>query len=145
MTFGNALLYSVLGMAVVFFALVFLMVIIKVMTALGPKEEGSASGASKRSGGAAASASNQAGASSVASGGTAAGNSSTGNSAAGNSAAGSSAPKNTAPAPGTAGDIKLYNTPPRIAAMLMAIVADEMKVPLNELRFISIKEIGENK
>ena len=30
------------------------------------------------------------------------------------------------------------------AAMLMAIVADEMKAPINELRFISIREIKEN-
>ena len=29
--------------------------------------------------------------------------------------------------------------------MLMAIVADELKLPLNELRFLSIKEIKEDK
>ena len=29
----------------------------------------------------------------------------------------------------------------KIAAMLMAIVADKMGKPLNELRFISIKEV----
>ena len=45
------------------------------------------------------------------------------------------------PAPGTAGELKLYNTEPRTAAMLMAIVADELKTPLNELRFKSIKEV----
>ncbi len=44
-------------------------------------------------------------------------------------------------APGTAGDIKLYDTDPRDAAMIMAIVADELKKPLNELRFISIREV----
>ena len=44
-------------------------------------------------------------------------------------------------APGTAGDFKLYNTDPRDAAMVMAIVADELQKPLNELRFISIREI----
>ena len=49
------------------------------------------------------------------------------------------APKPTAP--GSAGDIKLYNVEPRTAAMLMAIVADKMGKPLNELRFISIKEV----
>ena len=49
------------------------------------------------------------------------------------------APKATAP--GSAGDIKLYNVEPRTAAMLMAIVADKMGKPINELRFISIKEV----
>ena len=48
--------------------------------------------------------------------------------------------------------MKLFDVPDRTAAMLMAIaingmsaretvVADEMKCPLNELRFISIKEV----
>ena len=44
-------------------------------------------------------------------------------------------------APGTAGQLKLYDTPEKTAAMLMAIVADKMGKPLNELRFISIKEV----
>ena len=44
-------------------------------------------------------------------------------------------------APGTAGDLKLYDTDPRDAAMIMAIVADQLGKPLNELRFISIKEV----
>ena len=44
-------------------------------------------------------------------------------------------------APGSAGQLKLYDTPPKTAAMLMAIVADKMGKPLNELRFISIKEV----
>ena len=44
-------------------------------------------------------------------------------------------------APGTAGQLKLYDTNPKTAAMLMAIVADKMGKPLNELRFISIKEV----
>ena len=46
-----------------------------------------------------------------------------------------------APAPGTAGELKLYDTPDRDAAMVMAIVADKLGKPLNELRFISIKEV----
>ena len=45
------------------------------------------------------------------------------------------------PAPGTAGEFKLYDTDPRAAAMCMAIVADTLGKPLNELRFISIKEV----
>ena len=44
-------------------------------------------------------------------------------------------------APGTAGGLKLHNVEPKTAAMLMAIVADKMGKPLNELRFISIKEV----
>ena len=44
-------------------------------------------------------------------------------------------------APGTAGQLKLYDTPPKTAAMIMAIVANQMGKPLNELRFISIKEV----
>ena len=44
-------------------------------------------------------------------------------------------------APGSAGDIKLYDTDPRDAAMIMAIVADKLGKPLNELRFVSIKEV----
>ena len=44
-------------------------------------------------------------------------------------------------APGSAGKLKLYDTPPKTAAMLMAIVANKMGKPLNELRFISIKEV----
>ena len=51
----------------------------------------------------------------------------------------SAAPKKLAP--GSAGDVKLYDTDPRDAAMIMAIVADKLGKPLNELRFRSIKEV----
>ena len=44
-------------------------------------------------------------------------------------------------APGSAGGVKLYDVEPKTAAMLMAIVADKMGKPLNELRFISIREV----
>ena len=44
-------------------------------------------------------------------------------------------------APGTAGQLKIYDVPPKTCAMLMAIVADKMGKPINELRFISIKEV----
>ena len=102
MTFANALLYSLVGVLVVFFALVLLMGIIAIMTSpLFEKKEKAAA-----------------------------------------------APVEAAPAPavekklapGTAGELKLYDTDPRDAAMIMAIVADELKTPLNELRFISIKK-----
>lgn len=46
-------------------------------------------------------------------------------------------------APGSAGELKLYDTDPRDAAMIMAIVANNLQKPLNELRFISIKEVKE--
>ena len=47
-------------------------------------------------------------------------------------------------APGSAGQLKLHNVEPKTAAMLMAIVADKLGKPLNELRFISIKEVEED-
>ena len=48
---------------------------------------------------------------------------------------------NAEPAPGSAGKLKLHDVEPKTAAMLMAIVADKLGKPLNELRFISIKEV----
>ena len=45
------------------------------------------------------------------------------------------------PAPGSAGKLKLHDVEPKTAAMLMAIVANKMGKPINELRFISIKEV----
>ena len=51
------------------------------------------------------------------------------------------APAEKPAAPGTAGELKLHDVEPKTAAMLMAIVADKMGKPLNELRFISIKEV----
>ncbi len=44
-------------------------------------------------------------------------------------------------APGTAGALKLHDVDPKTAAMVMAIVANKMGKPLNELRFTSIKEV----
>ena len=45
------------------------------------------------------------------------------------------------PAPGSAGEVKLFDVPDKEAAMILAIVADKMGRPLNELRFKSIKEV----
>lgn len=56
-------------------------------------------------------------------------------------AAAPAAPAAPAAAPGTAGELKLYDTAPRDAAMVMAIVADKLGKPLNELRFKSIREV----
>ena len=59
-------------------------------------------------------------------------------------AAAPAAPAAPAAAPGTAGELKLYDTDPRDTAMIMAIVADTLGKPLNELRFISIKEVKDD-
>ena len=56
-------------------------------------------------------------------------------------AAAPAAPAAPAAAPGTAGELKLYDTDPRDAAMAMAIVADKLGKPINELRFKSIREV----
>ena len=44
-------------------------------------------------------------------------------------------------AKGSCGDFKMHDVEPRVAAMAMAIVADKMQTPLNELRFKSIKKV----
>jgi len=41
----------------------------------------------------------------------------------------------------TVGEVSVFDVDDRTAAKLMAIVADEMKTPLSQLRFISIKEV----
>ena len=51
------------------------------------------------------------------------------------------APVEAPKAPGAAGQLKLHDVEPKTAAMLMAIVADKLGKPINELRFISIKEV----
>ena len=57
-------------------------------------------------------------------------------------AAAPAAPAADAPtAPGSAGKLKLHDVEPKTAAMIMALVADKMGKPINELRFISIKEV----
>lgn len=101
MTFVDALIYSLLGLLTVFFALALLMVIIKLIIVIGDKKQAAAPTADPQP-----------------------------------------LPAVQAePAPGAAGELKLYDTDPRTAAMLMAIVADELQVPINELRFISIREV----
>ena len=44
-------------------------------------------------------------------------------------------------APGRSGEVKLFDVPDKEAAMVMAIVADQLQVPLNTLEFVSIKEV----
>lgn len=103
----EALGYSVLGLAIVFAALILLMVIIKIQSALMNKGRKSEAPTSVSAAPAPVAA---------------------------------PAPAK-AVAPGSAGEIKLFDVPDKTAAMIMAIVADSLKKPLNELRFKSIKEV----
>ena len=111
----NAAIVALLGYAVVFFGLILLMCVITVMGKIFIARDKKA---------AAAEAAAKAGVTA----------------AAVPEAAPAAAPAPVA-APGTAGQLKLYDTPPKTAAMIMAIVANQMGKPLNELRFISIKEV----
>ena len=104
---GDGLLYSLLGLLVVFFALFLLMCIIKLMWVFEKKDQPAAPAAAPAP-------------------------------AAVPAPAPAAAP---APAPGCAGELKLYDTDDRTAAMIMAIVADETGIPINELRFKSIREV----
>ncbi|MDD6855551.1 MAG: OadG family protein [Oscillospiraceae bacterium] len=109
---GEAGVYALLGYAVVFFGLILLMCVV---TAMG--KYFSAKDSKMK---AAASAAAQATAPAA-------------------PAASAAAPKKVAP--GSAGELKLYDVEPKTAAMIMAIVANQMGKPLNELRFKSIKEV----
>jgi Na+-transporting methylmalonyl-CoA/oxaloacetate decarboxylase gamma subunit len=46
------------------------------------------------------------------------------------------------PAAGSLGEVDLIHVDDRTAALLMAIVADDIKAPLNTLRFVSIREVS---
>lgn len=109
MSFTEALIFSLLGVGVVFFALFLLMLMIQLSTALTRRGDKPAAVTAQAEATAEAAAAER------------------------------------PTAPGTAGELKLYDTEPRTAAMLMAIVADELGAPLNELRFLSIREIKEDK
>ena len=110
---GTAFGYALLGYAVVFFGLILLMIVVIAMGKVFIARD-------KKAAAKAAAAKADISAASVAE---------------------VTAPVAEVPAPGTAGQLKLYDTPPKTAAMIMAIVADKMGKPLNELRFISIKEV----
>jgi sodium pump decarboxylase gamma subunit len=117
MTFIDACLYSVTGLLVVFFALILLMAIIKIMTAIGDSAEKKAALAAAAAAPAAAPA----------------------------PAAEAAPVKEEKPGPKYTRELKLWDTDPRDAAMIMAIVAETTQIPLKELQFLSIKEIkGDN-
>ena len=107
MPIGEALVYTLLGYAVVFFGICLLMIVVIIMGKIFIAKDKKAAAAKAAAAPAAA--------------------------------APVEAPKPTAP--GSAGELKLHDVEPKTAAMLMAIVADKMGKPLNELRFISIKEV----
>ena len=44
-------------------------------------------------------------------------------------------------AKGSAGEVKTFDVPDRTAAVIMAVVADGLDIPLAQLRFRSIKEV----
>ncbi len=110
----NAAIVAVLGYAVVFFGLILLMCVITVMGKLFQAKDAKAAKAAEAA---------------------------KANIAAPAVAVAPAAPVAEQTAPGSAGQLKLYDVSPKTAAMLMAIVADKMGKPLNELRFISIKEV----
>ena len=112
----NAAIVAVLGYAVVFFGLILLMLVIMAMgKAFIAKDKKVAEQASAVKASIAAEAAE--------------------------APVAAAAPVAEGPAPGTAGQLKLHDVNPKTAAMIMAIVADKMGKPLNELRFISIKEV----
>ena len=115
LSIGEAGIAAVLGYAVVFCGLVLLMCVVIIMGKVmaGSREKSAVSGAASAKAAAPAPA------------------------APAPAPAAPSAP----PAPGSAGEVKLFNVPDKEAAMILAIVADKMGKPLNELRFKSIKEV----
>ncbi|MDR1736076.1 MAG: OadG family protein [Oscillospiraceae bacterium] len=114
---SDALLLSIIGFAVVFFALIALVVVIKIISASTARKQGAQTPAGA-----------EAPAAASPSGGTAA-------------AQPARDTSGMIPAQGSLGEIDLHTVDDQTAALLMAIVADDLKVPLNTLRFTSIREI----
>ena len=112
---GDAAVVALLGWAVVFFGLILLMCVITIMGKIFIAKD-------KKAAEKAAAAKSAVAATPVV-------------------APAAAAPAAPQPAPGSAGQLKLYDVEPKTAAMIMAIVANKMGKPLNELRFISIKEV----
>lgn len=113
-TIGNAAIVALLGYAVVFFGLILLMAVIIVMGKVFIAKDKKAAAKADAAKAAIAPAA---------------------------PAAAPVAPVAEVAAPGSAGQLKLHDVEPKTAAMLMAIAANKMGKPLNELRFISIKEV----
>ena len=114
-TIGNAAIVALLGYAVVFFGLILLMAVIIVMGKVFITKDKKAAAKADEAKAAIAPAAAP--------------------------VAAPVAPVAEVAAPGSAGQLKLHDVEPKTAAMLMAIAANKMGKPLNELRFISIKEV----
>ena len=111
MTLGDSFLISLLGMSIVFLVLIVLSLVIRLISAVV--------GALEKKPAAAAAAP----------------------SAAPAAPAEKAIPAGMVPAPGSLGEVKLHSVDDKTAALIMAIVADGMGCELNEIRFLSIKEI----
>lgn len=109
MSFGDAFALAAAGVLIVFFVLIVLMAVIKILRGFIESMEKSQAAAAAPALAAAAPAAADPNAGKV-------------------------------PAKGSLGEIKLHNVDDKTAAMLMAIVADDLQAPLNELRFLSIRE-----
>ena len=114
MSFGDAAIVAILGYGVVFFGLILLMCVVIAMGKFFIAQDAKSQAKAETAAAAMATAA---------------------------PAAAPVAAAEAPAAPGSAGPVKLYDTPPKTAAMIMAIVANQMGKPLNELRFISIKEV----
>jgi Na+-transporting methylmalonyl-CoA/oxaloacetate decarboxylase gamma subunit len=111
---GDALLLSLVGFAIVFFVLCVLMAMIALMTAAANRFQNTEAPPSPVD---AVIVREEA------------------------SRAAAAVPLGKVPAEGSVGECLLHTVSDQTAAILMAIVADDLKIPLNELRFISIKEL----
>ena len=136
---GKALEYSGLGIAIVFALIIVLMIVVKIMTtivrgAIAARDKAAANASAAKGAGANPAAANAA----MAKGGAASGR------GAGTASTTDTGAEKKALAPGSVGDVKLYDVPDRDAAMIMAIVARQLNAPLNELRFLSIREVKED-
>lgn len=110
-TIPQGLAYAIMGFAIVFVMLLFLLIAIKIMVAIMRSLRGEKPAETAAPTAAAAPV--------------------------------QAAPANAGkvPAPGSLGEIAIHDVPEKEAAMIMAIVADKLGAPLNELRFKSIKKI----
>lgn len=108
MSIGDAFSASIIGFLIVFFVLVILMAMIKIMRGIIESMEAKPAVAAAP--------------------------------AAAVAAPTPAVDPNKVPAKGSLGEIMLHDVDDKTAALIMAIVADKMEAPLNELRFISIRE-----
>ena len=118
---GEAFLFAAVGFGIVFFVLLMLFCFVKIQSAIVGAAEKAVTNAKANKESAAA---EQAPAVAAASASDA-----------------SAIPAGMKKADGSLGDIKLYDFDEATAAMIMAIVADQLDAPLNELYFKSIKEV----